>query len=114
MARKRAGFSSCFAQPQLGWIAFGTFRAMSPEDLEATAYHEAGHAVMQLLRDVPFEHVEVREEGERLGIVCAKDPNLQSEQFRDQYRLDHARICFAGPAAETIQTGRPSPERAST
>ncbi len=39
------------------------------EDRERVAYHEAGHASLHYLLDVPFRHVTIIAEGDMLGYV---------------------------------------------
>jgi ATP-dependent Zn protease len=74
---------------------------MEPFDL-ATAYHEAGHAVMALALDRPVQRVSVRPDRELLG-VChfGKSVYRPSEDWVEREIL----IALAGIAAEARFTG---------
>ncbi len=69
---------------------------------EATAYHEAGHAVMALALGRPVAHVSVRPGREFLG-TCAfgKAVFRPSEDWLEREAL----IALAGAAAEARRTG---------
>jgi ATP-dependent Zn protease len=68
----------------------------------ATAYHEAGHAVMALILDRPVERVSVRPDDEKLG-VChfGKSVYRPSEDWLEREIL----IALGGIAAEARFTG---------
>src|SRR5262245_5781087 len=69
---------------------------------EATAYHEAGHAVAALALDRPVVKVSIRADRDRLGI-CAfgKSVFRPSEDWLEREVL----IALAGMAAEARHTG---------
>lgn len=73
-----------------------------PVTEEATAYHEAGHAVAALALDRPVVKVSIRPDRERLGI-CAfgKAVIRPSEDWLEREVL----IALAGMAAEARHTG---------
>ena len=74
---------------------------MEPPD-EATAYHEAGHAVVALALGRPVHQVSIRPDRERLG-VCAfgKAVFRPSEDWLEREIL----IALGGVAAEARHTG---------
>src|SRR3954451_16442176 len=74
----------------------------NPEQDEATAYHEAGHAVAALALDRPVVKVSIRADRDRLGI-CAfgKAVFRPSQDWLEQEVL----IALAGMAAEARHTG---------
>lgn len=81
--------------------------------LERTAYHEAGHAVMHLEEKLAFEHVTIvpNEERRSLGHLIWKvqsDFNPEISSDRKTLRLLESMILcsLAGPAAEAIYAGR--------
>ena len=86
-------------------------------DLEATAYHEAGHAVAHVALEVPFRRVTVRPGDDYLGRVEAgrlsKRLAIELEQSflspRDRDRAEREIIClFCGPIAQACHAGRRS------
>ena len=69
---------------------------------EATAYHEAGHAVMALLLGRPVAFVSIRPARERLGMCeFGKAPYRPAEDWVEREML----ISLAGIAAEARLTG---------
>lgn len=76
--------------------------AQNPSEAEATAYHEAGHAVAALALDRPVVKVSIRADRDRLGI-CAfgKAVFRPSEDWLEREVL----IALAGMAAEARRTG---------
>lgn len=80
---------------------------MTAQPLEATAYHEAGHAVMAWLVGRPVQKVTVAEGhmhfGIRLGVCELKKGKGKS---RDDPLEDMVLILLAGMVAEAKQTGR--------
>ena len=92
------------------------------ESLKATAYHEAGHAVMAELLDIPFEHVTIVRKENGLGHLkyqrfpkwfrpdSAQWFRPDSASTRTRRRIEsHIRICFAGGIAEKRFKGRRAP-----
>src|SRR5947208_13339112 len=75
---------------------------MEPSHEEATAYHEAGHAVAALALGRPVDHVSVLPDRERLGQCEFKKPAFRpSEDWVEREIL----ISLAGIAAEARHTG---------
>jgi ATP-dependent Zn protease len=80
--------------------------------LEATAYHEAGHAVSSWELRVPFRWITIIPESDSLGHIRHREwpvsfqPDINSDR-RTRDRME-ARVItlFAGPAAEMKFTGR--------
>jgi ATP-dependent Zn protease len=69
---------------------------------EATAYHEAGHAVAALALGRPVDRVSVRADAERLGACWFGKPVFRpSEDWLEREML----IALAGLAAEALRTG---------
>jgi ATP-dependent Zn protease len=69
---------------------------------EATAYHEAGHAVMALALGRPVDRVSVRPNSEMLGVCHFRKPVFRpSEDWLEREIL----IALAGLAAEARHTG---------
>jgi hypothetical protein len=85
------------------------------QQLEATAYHEAGHAVMSHCHGRRLKRVDIVEEEDRLGL-CRQEkwPPWVLDELNggsDSPRVNHwievqIRILLAGPAAEKQYTGR--------
>jgi hypothetical protein len=75
---------------------------MDPTVNEATAYHEAGHAVMSLALGRPVARVSIQVKAEWLGL-CAfgKAVFRPSEDWLEREML----IALAGVAAEALHTG---------
>src|SRR5262245_43594355 len=68
----------------------------------ATAYHEAGHAVMALLLGRPVTAVSIRPDRHRLGVCEFGKPVFRpSEDWLEREML----IALAGIAAEALHTG---------
>jgi ATP-dependent Zn protease len=75
---------------------------MSDAITEATAYHEAGHAVMALALGRPVDRVSVRPSKELLGVCHFRKPVFRpSEDWVEREIL----IALAGLAAEARHTG---------
>lgn len=70
---------------------------------EATAYHEAGHAVIALALDRPVVKVSIEPDRERLGICAFGKAVLRSSQ---DWLEREVLIALAGMAAEAAHTGR--------
>lgn len=69
---------------------------------EATAYHEAGHAVMALALGRPVDCVSIRPTTEQLGVCHFRKPVFRpSEDWLEREIL----IALAGLAAEARHTG---------
>jgi hypothetical protein len=75
---------------------------MPSENDTATAYHEAGHAVMALVLGRPVQRVSIEPNERRLGRCELKKGRVRpSEDVLETEIL----ILFAGPAAEARHTG---------
>jgi ATP-dependent Zn protease len=75
---------------------------MSDASAEATAYHEAGHAVMALALGRPVDRVSIRPSKEQLGVCHFRKPVFRpSEDWVEREML----IALAGLAAEAKFTG---------
>jgi ATP-dependent Zn protease len=75
---------------------------MDPRFDEATAYHEAGHAVMALALGRPIHRVSVLPDGQFLGLCqFGKGVFRPSEDWLEREIL----IALGGIAAEAIHTG---------
>lgn len=68
----------------------------------ATAYHEAGHAVMAIIHERPVLKVNILPSGERLGI-CKFQKGVQRPS--DDWLESEILIALAGLAAEARHTG---------
>jgi hypothetical protein len=86
------------------------------ESLKATAYHEAGHAVMAHLRDVPIKCVTIVPEENTHGHIEYRrspkwfHPDIDSDSTRARRRIEaHIQISFAGGIAERKFKGRRAP-----
>lgn len=73
-----------------------------PPELVATAYHEAGHAVVALALGRPVHRVSVRPNADRLG-QC--EFRKGRHQPTDDWLEDEILISLAGMAAEARATG---------
>jgi hypothetical protein len=69
-------------------------------DDQVTAYHEAGHAVVNVALGLPFVHVTVRPYG---NVYFGPAIESWTEPLLD---LRYATSCMAGDAAVTLATGR--------
>jgi len=72
------------------------------KEREATAYHEAGHAVACVVLRLPVVSVDIVPQEDRLG-YCRfdrPDPDGAPTWQRDHFLRDHLTIILAGPAAE--------------
>jgi hypothetical protein len=90
-------------------------RTRSRRQLEATAYHEAGHAVAHVLLQVPFRKATIREgddylgrvEGYKLGKTFLEKIETGDLSLRDEDRIRRIVITLlAGHEAEQRFTGR--------
>ncbi|MFN7334228.1 MAG: hypothetical protein ACK5TC_04125, partial [bacterium] len=71
--------------------------ALDPNSDEATAYHEAGHAVVALVLGRPVEKVTIRENTLRLGQVQMS--NRRGTPIKDEIEVQ-ALILLAGVVSE--------------
>lgn len=84
--------------------------ATPPAEDQATAYHEAGHAVAALALDRPVVKVSIRPDRDRLGICFfGKAVVRPSQDWLEREVL----IALAGLAAEARYTGRYDPAGAA-
>lgn len=84
----------------------------SREQLLATAYHEAGHAVVNLHFRLPIEEVSIIRKGDRLGVMVHLRPEML-EVPRREYRTIARQIilgCYAGLHAQRLVDPEPHPD----
>jgi hypothetical protein len=74
-------------------------------ELQATAYHEAGHAVVALLLGLKFRHVTIEPDSDSLGhLKCDRHPkwfNPKIDEILAQYRDLPTRVCFVHDVGDT-------------
>lgn len=95
------------SQERFGQQAEGQRRLMAEDELRNTAYHEAGHAILQLMRTrgagLAFATIIPRANG-TLGFVLPNvDETRNSATRRDL--LETIRVCLAGRVAEELLGG---------
>jgi hypothetical protein len=80
--------------------------------LEATAYHEAGHAFVAVERRLPFKYVTIEETDDSLGHILGKPlggwfrPDINDDRRTKQRLEDKLHMLLAGGVAECLRTGR--------
>ncbi len=82
----------------------------SGKDLEVTAYHEAGHALMYVLQPdhaMPLHKVTVLARGGALGVTWALPEGDILSKTKNEI-LANIKVCMGGRAAEEIVFGEPS------
>ncbi len=82
----------------------------SGKNLEVTAYHEAGHALMHVLQPehaMPLHKVTVLARGDALGITWGLPENDELLKTKSQM-LASIRVCMGGRVAEELVFGEPS------
>lgn len=82
----------------------------SGKDLEVTAYHEAGHALMHLLQPdhaMPLHKVTVLARGGALGITWGLPEGDELVKTKKEM-LANIKVCMGGRAAEELIFGEPS------
>jgi cell division protease FtsH len=90
-------------------IAYGRERkkVMDPADLRNTAYHEAGHAVVQALIDdgaLPLHKVTIVPRGRALGMAMLM-PTKEILGYSRQRLLDYICMAMAGRVGEKVTSG---------
>jgi hypothetical protein len=90
-----------------------------PYDLEATAYHEAGHAAMAVMWGIPIDWVAIQPLPERFGgriggvtfsqddlgmVMCSREAD--ADELKRTWFARMQMVC-AGPQAEARFSGRP-------
>lgn len=75
------------------------------DDLERTAYHEAGHVVVALSQGARVLHatLEPEDDDDRQGDTRVLWPRLREPAARTAAR--HVKVALAGPSAEIVYTG---------
>ncbi|MCL2791923.1 MAG: ATP-dependent zinc metalloprotease FtsH [Spirochaetaceae bacterium] len=78
-------------------------RVISPEEKKATAYHEAGHALLHYMLEHadPLHKVTVIPHGRALGMALSL-PEKEIYSRNRGWLLDRIKICLGGYVAETI------------
>jgi ATP-dependent Zn protease len=79
-----------------------------------TAFHEAGHAVVSFMLDVPFRSVTIRPDADLLGCVLFQewpqwaipDSGRYDERRATEWLTRRTQISLAGQIAETLHAGR--------
>lgn len=86
------------------------------EQLEATAYHEAGHAVASwvLNPNVRIQQVTIVPRGEALGFTAYDPESLQRHSFNRNEVMDLISVALAGRIAESKQFPGPTAKTTST
>lgn len=82
----------------------------SGKDLEVTAYHEAGHALMHLLQPdhaIPLHKVTILARGGALGITWGLPEGDELSKTKKEM-LANIKVCMGGRAAEELVFGEPS------
>lgn len=81
-------------------------KVMKPKEKLATAYHEAGHALLHyLLKDAdPLHKVTVVPRGRALGVAFSL-PEEDKYSWGANWILDRIKICYGGFAAEELVFG---------
>ncbi|MDX8413003.1 MAG: AAA family ATPase [Mariprofundales bacterium] len=92
---------------QINTIKYG-IRSVNPrllQSLDATAYHEAGHAIVSMVvnPDVHIEQVTVMPREDALGFVSYDIESAQYRQLNRQEVLDHMCVALAGRIAQSRQ-----------
>jgi ATP-dependent Zn protease len=95
------------SRERFGEQSEGQQRLMAEDELRNTAYHEAGHAILQLMRThgagLNYASIVPRTDG-KLGFVFrVHDESRNSETRNDM--LEDLRVCLAGRAAEEVLGG---------
>ena len=90
-------------------ISFGAERRrlMDDEDRKSTAFHEAGHAIVQALLDdahLKLHKVTIIPRGRALGMAMMKPTKDIISRSKTQY-LNYICMCMAGRIGEEIATG---------
>ena len=98
------------SQERFGEQSAGQQRLMAEDELRNTAYHEAGHAILQLMRThgagLNYASIVPRTDG-KLGFVFGvQDESRNSETRNDM--IEDLRVCLAGRAAEEVVGGAES------
>lgn len=97
-------------QERFGSHAESRRRLMAEDELRNTAYHEAGHAILQLMRThgagLSYATIIPRENG-TLGFVLSSVDETRNSMTRQDI-LETIRVALAGRAAEEILGGKDS------
>lgn len=99
--------SQVLLDEQVGSQAEGRRRLLAADELENTAYHEAGHAVLELMRSrgpgVLYATIVPRSNGSLGFVVPGIDETRPSMTFQDG--IERLRVMLAGRAAEEVYGG---------
>ncbi len=79
-------------------------------ELEGTAFHEAGHAVLMVVYGIRFKHVTITESDDALGHVLSDnppwfDPQYGLSQYTEHYTRARIYSLYAGQLAQQLFTG---------
>jgi ATP-dependent Zn protease len=101
------------SQEMFGEQSAGQQHLMAEDELRNTAYHEAGHAILQLMRThgagLNYASIVPRTDG-KLGFVYRVHDESRNSETRNDL-LEGLRVCLAGRAAEEVLGG---PESVTT
>ncbi|MCF7957074.1 MAG: ATP-dependent zinc metalloprotease FtsH [Phycisphaerae bacterium] len=94
------------ARDKVRWGRANRSRVVDEEDRKATAYHEAGHALVQsmLTHTDPVHKVSIIPRG-RMGGATFSLPEKDRTTYSKKYCLDYIRVCHGGQVAEEIFCG---------
>ncbi len=94
------------ARDKVRWGRANRSRVVDEEDRKATAYHEAGHALVQSILEHtdPVHKVSIIPRG-RMGGATFSLPEKDRTTYSKKYCLDYIRVCHGGQVAEEIFCG---------
>ncbi len=94
------------ARDKVRWGRANKSRRIEQQEREATAYHEAGHAVLQmLLKDAdPLHKVTIIPRGQAMGVTFSL-PDRDRYGYSRKFMLATMRVLCAGRLAEERSTG---------
>lgn len=108
MADKTALDAECFetAIDKKLFKANRSSSARHKRDIEIAAYHEAGHAVMNYLADMPIARASIIGSTSGVGgAVFQADKDSSQFSTKEEYEWQ-IKICYAGRASEAVKFGR--------
>ena len=94
------------ARDKVRWGRANRSKVIDEKERKITAYHEAGHALVQaLLKNTdPIHKVSVIPRG-RMGGATFSLPEKDRHYYNKSYCLDYIRVCLGGQVAEEIFAG---------
>jgi ATP-dependent metalloprotease FtsH len=85
----------------------------SPEQLKVTAHHEAGHALVAQLFNLPIQKVTILPRGNSFGVAWLGKVHESLSNYTKSELKHHAMFLLGGFAAETLFFGEPTPGSSS-